>query len=80
MPYQTLLDKLKNKHANPAWHATVLTKEEEQLVVKWIYHMAGIGFPVIIIPVYCILQVNMSKKLIGPIVILNRGGTSTMHF
>ncbi|CAG4974201.1 unnamed protein product [Colias eurytheme] len=46
VPYQTLLDKLKNKHTNPAGHATVLTKDEEELIVKWVLHMADIGFPV----------------------------------
>lgn len=42
----TLLNKLNNTHTNPPGHWTVLTKEEEELVVKWINHMGEIEFPV----------------------------------
>lgn len=45
VPYQTLLDKLKNIYTNPSGHATVLRKEEEELIVQWIHHMADIRFP-----------------------------------
>lgn len=46
LPYQTLLDKIKNKHPNPSGQPTVLKKEEEEILVKWVHHMAEIGFPV----------------------------------
>uniref|UniRef100_A0A6P7FI18 Uncharacterized protein LOC114330406 n=1 Tax=Diabrotica virgifera virgifera TaxID=50390 RepID=A0A6P7FI18_DIAVI len=48
IPKQTLLDKIHRKYTKQSFAGapTILTTTEENLIVKWVHHLADIGFPV----------------------------------
>ena len=48
VPRKTLSDKINNKHPKPPGRQTVLTKEEEEMLVNYIKYMSSHAFPLTI--------------------------------
>lgn len=48
VPKSTLIDTMKQRYKNPGipGGSTVLTSEEQQILVRWILEMGDLGFPV----------------------------------
>jgi hypothetical protein len=45
VPYQTLKDKFDGKHTGKVGRKSILTAEDEELMVSWIQERAKMGFP-----------------------------------